>query len=218
MRGFKKASAVVLSAIALSSGIAASTSSASAAPLSSSAPGGSINYGKNGNKVVEAGDAISIPKPGAVMSCTLGPIITPHVAITANHCANPGDKIIVDGKVVGRAVTPIIGRDVVVVALNGALPTKMTRTSVITPRVGEKVSMRGTTSGIVHGTVSSGVQKIIIDKHGVFNKSSTPAYLAKMTVRKGDSGSAVYNSRGEAVGIVSGFTSDGQAGIVPIIK
>lgn len=184
--------------------------------FSSSSVSTQIDYGRNGNQVVEAGDSFYVPRNGYAVSCTMGPVITPHIAFTAGHCANPGEPIVVDGKVVGKAITPIVGKDAVMIALNGSMPSKMTKTSIFTPRVGEKISMRGSTSGLTSGKVTSGTQIANLDVHGLFNTPFTAAYMTDMPVQKGDSGGAVYNSRGEVVGIISGAV-EGKAGIVPVI-
>lgn len=166
--------------------------------------------------------------------CSMGPIIDNDLAFTASHCGPVGSTVLNEhGEPIGTVTSFINGRDIATIAFLPTVtaePTRINDDWAPVDGVKEKVSKVGATTGHSEGTTTGmgGFYDAPIAGDTILGKTplgklippaldptewtrqmwTTSGFMATLCTEPGDSGAAVFNSKGEAVGVVSGSAGD----------
>lgn len=151
---------------------------------------------------ITAGIPVGMHKPDGTSSrCTLGPVLNERIALIAAHCADGQVNTRVSSDLTDQVFGGVIriheSADIAMISLNTgstARPRTDTPVDFGTPQPGEPLAKHGRTTGATTGQVTK------IDRSGQTAQTS-------LCLLPGDSGAAVYNSRGEAVAMASGYIS-----------
>lgn len=193
-------------------------------------------HGDRNPSALEAGDPITVGNTldlGAGISiplenesiCSLGPILNTTYALTAKHCAPKiGTTIFNNGKPIGKTVKNSPS-DITLIQLNPNVnPTPTNIASNTAAQPGWKVSKWGTRTGRTEGVVTTPITRVETVGAGLLDGLNLPdplkvndytrkyamtdAFMSTMCVNHGDSGAAVFNVQGQAIGVVSSTSGD----------
>jgi S1-C subfamily serine protease len=136
--------------------------------------------------------------------CT-GTAIGPHALLTANHC-DPKDEAVsvyIDWstethKIISSASD---GRDHLILLIDGSPLTNIEKVAVTTAKIGEHVTIYGVGGGAYPPVVKQGVITDCQDPSDADHDAGV--WCSSLHSIPGDSGSVVYNDKGQVVGIVT---------------
>lgn len=156
--------------------------------------------------VLRSGDAITVVPSDAASrmrtgtsKCSLGPVLSKTEAVTARHCGKVGDTIFHNQKFIGTITRVSKNIDISYIRVASSVNVQVNKFDNEELFKGQAVTKRGATTGVTTGYVTKEKEELVeIENHVVI-----PVRKSNMKVNVGDSGAAVYNERGEVVGIVS---------------
>lgn len=145
--------------------------------------------------------------------CT-GTAIGPNAILTAEHCSANGEAKIVsiDEVMENRVIEAVAvdGRDHVILLIDGAPFRNIEKIKTAPAKVGEVVTMFGVGGGLYPPTPKYGKITDCQDPSDV--DADAEISCATIPVIQGDSGSAIYNTKGEVVSVVTYMVQNSEAG------